>query len=297
MANLAPGRVSDRSAAKVVLNALSFDVEDYFQVQALETVFTRQSWDTCQLRVERNTNLILEELDRTNARATFFVLGWLVARCPALIRRIAAGGHELASHGFAHFRVDRQSHQEFREDIRRTRISLEDCAGVAVIGYRAATFSIGPKEAWAFPILEEEGYRYSSSIYPVRSDLHSHERAPRFAFRPEGTSRLWEFPISTIRLAGHNLPSGGGGYFRLLPYSLSRAAIRRVNSHDGQPAVFYLHPWELDAQQPRPSGVPLKSKLRHYLNLNRTQGRLRRLLSDFNWAPIAGVWSHDLAGS
>jgi polysaccharide deacetylase family protein (PEP-CTERM system associated) len=297
VSEVAVTQVADAPTRSGLINGLSFDIEDYFQVQALETVFDRASWDSCELRVERNTDLILEELANANAQATFFVLGWIASRCPALIRRIAASGHELASHGYAHFRVDRQKPEEFREDVRRTKASLEDCAGVAVRGYRAATFSIGPKESWAFPILEEEGYHYSSSIYPIRSDLHAHAKAPRFAFRPEGTKRFWEVPISTVRLGGRNFPGGGGGYFRLLPYSVSRAAIRRINSRDRQPAVFYLHPWELDGEQPRPNGVPLKSRLRHYLNLSRTKVRLRRLLSDFKWAPIASVWPHDRASS
>jgi polysaccharide deacetylase family protein (PEP-CTERM system associated) len=278
---------------KPIVNAMSFDVEDYFQVQALADVFDRSNWDACELRVERNTDLILADLADARATATFFVLGWVAERCPNLIRRIVAGGHELASHGYAHFRVDGQSAEEFRSDIRRTKRCLEDVSGTRVEGYRAATFSIGPKESWAFPILEEEGYRYSSSIYPFNSDLHAYADAPRFAFRPKGTRSFTEYPISTVRVGGRNFPSGGGGYFRFLPYALSRAAIARVNEQDRQPAIFYLHPWEFDPEQPRPSGVSLKSRFRHYLNLDLTRARLRRLLSDFRWASMSSIWPAD----
>lgn len=290
--NIAMQEVQSRGAvpAPPIVNALSFDIEDYFQVQALAGVVDRASWSGRETRVERNTDLILQQLADANTKATFFVLGWIAARHAALVRRIVAQGHELASHGFAHFRVDQQTPDEFREDVHRTKECLEDCSGVEVCGYRAATFSIGPKESWAFPILEEEGYRYSSSIYPIRSDLHAYADAPRFAFRPGGTDNFWEYPISTVSLGKRNFPGGGGGYFRLLPYSVSRAAIRRINARDKKPAVFYLHPWELDPEQPRPPGVPLKSRLRHYLNLDRTEPRLRRLLSDFRWGTISSIW-------
>jgi len=272
--------------AKSMINALSIDVEDYFQVQALSSVFDPSSWDGQVSRVERNTELILELLAEANTKATFFTLGWIAERHRDLVRRIVEAGHELASHGYAHVRVDRQVPEDFRRDIRKTKAILEDCAGVPVRGYRAATFSVGPHTAWAFPILEEEGYAYSSSVYPVQHDYYGYVDAPRFAFRPDGTARLWEFPIATIRLAGRNFPCGGGGYFRFLPYALSRLALTRINAHDHRPAVFYLHPWEVDPGQPRPCRLSLKSRFRHYVNLSRTVPRLRRLLHDFSWNRI-----------
>lgn len=265
---------------------MSFDVEDYFQVQSLTHAFPRDAWGNCESRVERNTDLLLSLLADANARATFFTLGWIAERHPDLIRRIVKQGHEIASHGYAHHRVDGQTPAEFRADIRKAKRILEDCSGVEVIGYRAATFSVGANTHWAFPILEEEGHRYSSSVYPVNHDNYSNPDAPRFAFRPQGTHDFWEFPISTVTLGSRNIPCGGGGYFRLLPYPLFRLALRRIVEIEKMPAVFYLHPWEVDADQPRPPQMPLKSRFRHYLNLRRTEHRLRRLLADFRWAPF-----------
>lgn len=282
------------------VNALSVDVEDYFQVQALSAAYDPTSWESCELRVEANTERILQIFGEAGVFATFFTLGWIAEHCPRLVRKIADAGHELASHGYSHKRVDHQGPEEFRRDVRKTKMILEDCAGAPVRGYRAATFSVGPQTTWAFPILEQEGYTYSSSVYPVRHDYYSYANAPRFAFRPPGTSRFWEYPIATIRLGGRNFPCGGGGYFRFLPYSVSRAAIRRINAVDGRPAVFYLHPWEIDPGQPRPRGISLKSRLRHYLNLSKTAPRLRRLLRDFSWNRIDAVFRHgaaDEAGS
>jgi polysaccharide deacetylase family protein (PEP-CTERM system associated) len=212
-----------------------------------------------------------------------------------LLREIVGRGHELASHGYAHHRVDGQTPDAFREDVRKTKQILEDRAGVAVRGYRAATFSLGAKTPWAFGILEEEGYEYSSSIYPIKHDYHSNPDAPRFAYRPTGTERLWEYPISTVCLGGRNWPCGGGGYFRLLPYPLFRSAITRINQVEGRPANFYLHPWELDPTQPRPAGLSFKSRFRHYLNLDRTQARLSRLLRDFLWDRIDRVFLRETA--
>jgi len=272
------------------LNALSFDIEDYFQVQALSSAYPREIWNACESRVERNTDELLDILTEAKTHATFFTLGWIAERHPKLIRKIVAQGHELASHGYAHFRVDQQSPSEFRADIRQAKRLLEDCAGVEVSGYRAATFSIGPNTLWAFPILEEEGYRYSSSINPVKHDLYAFPDAPRFAFRPAGTSKLWEFPVSTVRIGNRNWPCGGGGYFRLMPYLLFRTVLRRVSERDRRPIVFYLHPWEVDPAQPRPSGITLKSRTRHYLNLNRTANRLARLLNDFRWDRLDRVF-------
>jgi polysaccharide deacetylase family protein (PEP-CTERM system associated) len=282
----------DRSAAgRPQANAMSFDVEDYFQVQAFADVCDRAGWDGYQSRVERNTNLILDLLADRNTHATFFTLGWIAERYPSIVRRIVAEGHELASHGYAHHRVDQQTPDQFRADIRQTKKILEDIGGAPIRGYRAATFSVGPTTPWAFRVLEEEGYAYSSSIYPVAHDNYSNPNAPRFAYRPEGTSKLWEYPISTVRLAGRNIPCGGGGYFRFAPYAAFRRAIAHINEREHQSAVFYLHPWEVDPDQPRPSGVGLKSRLRHYLNLSRTVPRLNRLLQDFRWDRIDRVFA------
>lgn len=299
MDNSSAHRVEPRSpgsAASPVAeaHALSFDVEDYFQVQALSEAFPRDKWDRCQARVEGSTHMILDLLSDAGARATFFTLGWIAERHPALVRRIVAEGHELASHGYAHHRVDGQTPSQFREDIRVTKGILEDLSGSRIVGYRAATFSVGPTTGWAFAVLEEEGYAYSSSVYPVKTDLHSFEGAPRFSYRPEGTKNFWEFPISTLRIGSRNLPFGGGGYFRLLPYGLFRRGLRHIHDKDAKPIVFYLHPWEVDINQPKVRGISFKSRFRHYLNLDKTEPRLRRLLKDFQWDRFDRVFQDEL---
>jgi polysaccharide deacetylase family protein (PEP-CTERM system associated) len=281
-----------------IVNVLSVDVEDYYQVQALASVYGRARWDSCESRVERSTEAVLQVFADAGVKGTFFTLGWIAERHPALVRRIAEAGHEVASHGYQHARVDSQTREEFRQDVRRTRALLEDLSGAPVRGYRAATFSVGPHTPWAWRVLEEEGYAYSSSVYPVARDNYGVPDAPRTPFRPKGVERLLEIPIATVRMAGRNLPCGGGGYFRLLPYALSKAGIARLNKVDRAPAVFYLHPWELDPAQPRARGAPLKSRLRHYVNLAKTEARLARLVRDFRWDrmdrafPIGGrAWS------
>jgi polysaccharide deacetylase family protein (PEP-CTERM system associated) len=279
-----------RPARPAITNALSVDVEDYFQVQALAGVYAPDDWDRCELRVERNTEAILETFGNAGVRATFFTLGWIAERRPALVRRIVEQGHELASHGYRHARVDSQTPEAFRDDVRRTRRLLEDISGVPVRGYRAATFSVGPHTPWAWRVLEEEGYAYSSSVYPVQRDYYGFRDAPRHPYRPPGAERLLEIPIATVRLGGRNWPCGGGGYFRLLPYGVSEAAIARMNRVDGLPAVFYIHPWEVDPDQPRPANVPLKSRLRHYVNLARTRRRLARLARSFRWDRLDRVF-------
>src|SRR5262245_55366148 len=272
-------------------NAMSFDVEDYFQVQAFADVCDRGKWDGYESRVERNTNLILDLLADRRTHATFFTLGWVAERYPQVVRRIVAEGHELASHGYAHHRVDGQTPDQSRADIRKTKKILEAAGGVPIKGYRAATFSVGATTPWAFQVLEEEGYTYSSSVYPVAHDNYSNPDAPRFAYRPKGTARLWEYPISTVRFAGRNIPCGGGGYFRFAPYAAFRRAIAHINEREHQSAIFYLHPWEVDPDQPRPEGVSFKSRLRHYMNLSRTAPRLKRLLHDFRWDRIDRVFA------
>lgn len=274
-----------------LVNAMSVDVEDYFQVQALSPVFDRDAWDLQPLRVEANTNRILDLFDRHGVKATFFTLGWVGERCKSLVRRIVADGHELASHGSEHRRADEQGPEAFRQDVGRSKRSLEDIAGTAVRGYRAPTFSIGERNLWAFDVLAEEGYAYSSSVYPVRRDFYGMPSAPRFAFFPRAGQAIEEYPITTLRLGGRNLPCGGGGFFRLLPYGLSRAAIARVNQADGLPAIFYFHPWEIDPEQPRAASLPFKSRFRHYVNLDRTESRLKRLVTEFAWDRMDRVFS------
>ncbi len=284
----------DRShGARQIVNVLTVDVEDYFQVSALAPHIERHRWDSMECRVERNIDRLLGLFDARGASATFFTLGWIAERYPAMVRRVVEHGHELASHGQSHLRASDQSHAEFRADVEGARRKLEDIAGVAVRGYRAPSFSIGRGNLWAFDCLAEAGYAYSSSVYPVRHDHYGMPEAPRFAFRAH--NGLLELPITTTRVLSRNLPAGGGGFFRLLPYRASRWAIERVNRVDRQPAIFYFHPWEIDPQQPRVSGVSARTRFRHYLNLDRTEARLNRLLADFRWDRIDRVFEIDAA--
>ena len=271
------------------VNAMSVDVEDYFQVAALARGVGERDWDTFECRVVRNVERILALFDERGVRATFFVLGWVAERYPALVRRIAAAGHEVASHGYRHQMVYRQERDEFRSDVLRTKALLEDLSGAAVKGYRAASYSIGSKNLWALDVLLEAGHQYSSSVYPIRHDLYGMPEAPRFAFRMSEQGIL-ELPATTVSVGGVRLPCGGGGYFRLLPYRLFAWALRRVNRIDRQPAIFYFHPWEIDPGQPRIGGVGLKSRFRHYTNLKQTETRLRRLLADFRWSRMDAVF-------
>jgi polysaccharide deacetylase family protein (PEP-CTERM system associated) len=263
-------------------NALTVDVEDYFQVEAFAGVIDRGNWDAFPRRVVRNTDRLLDILAEAGVSGTFFTLGWIAERHPELVRRIVAEGHELASHGSDHYRVDRQSPEEFRDDIRRSKALLEDIGGTAVAGYRAPTFSVGIKSRWAHAILAEEGFRYSSSVYPIAHDLYGTPEAPRRAFCPQ--PGFIEIPLTTVRLFGRNFPTAGGGYFRLLPYAVTRTALRKAGNELGASCIFYLHPWEIDPGQPRQGQAPFRSRLRHYINLGRTEERLRRLLRDFRWS-------------
>ena len=269
-------------ASLPIVNALTIDVEDYFHVSAFAPVIERDHWERMECRIERNVERILELLEAHAAHATFFTLGWVAERYPQLVRRIAEHGHEVASHGFGHERASEQSPQAFLADIRLAKAILEDVAGAEVVGYRAPSFSIGPANAWAQDAIAEAGYRYSSSIYPIKHDHYGVPDADRFAH--EARPGLMEIPIATIRLAGRNWPAGGGGYFRLLPYRVSRWSIARINAIERQPAMFYFHPWEIDAEQPRIAGAPAKSRFRHYVNLQRMAPRLARLLRDFRWS-------------
>ncbi|WP_036501434.1 XrtA system polysaccharide deacetylase [Nitrosococcus oceani] len=266
-----------------ITNAMTVDVEDYFQVSAFENIIARGSWDKLPCRVEQNTDRILQLFADREISATFFMLGWVAERYPTLIQRIVEAGHELASHGFSHIRVTQQNRDDFREDVSRTRKLLEDLSGTAVRGYRAASYSIGRSNLWAHEVLAETGYLYSSSIYPIHHDLYGMPEAPRFAFYPPAVPSLLEIPVSTVELSGHKFPCGGGGYFRLFPYGLFRWAVRRVNQLDGQPCIFYFHPWEIDPEQPRQRGISMKTRVRHYLNLQRMEQRLLWLIGDFRW--------------
>jgi polysaccharide deacetylase family protein (PEP-CTERM system associated) len=266
-----------------VVNAMTCDVEDYFQVSAFAPYIARDSWPQRECRVEANMERILALFESHGVKATFFTLGWIAERYPQVVRKIVAGGHELASHGYGHLRASDQSRAEFDNDIRSSKALLEDLGGVPVVGYRAPSFSIGHANLWALDALREAGYRYSSSIYPVAHDHYGMPDAPRFPFYPHGPDGLLEVPITTVRMGSRNLPAGGGGYFRLLPYALSRWMLQRVNREDGRSALFYFHPWEIDPGQPRPEGLDAKSRFRHYVNIGRMERRLARLARDFKW--------------
>ncbi|WP_296716349.1 XrtA system polysaccharide deacetylase [Erythrobacter sp.] len=270
-------------ATPPIVNGLSVDVEDWFQVGAFENVIARDEWDAIGMRVEDNVARIIDLFAEADVKATFFTLGWVAKRHPVMIRRIAEAGHEIASHGYDHARVFTFSRREFAEDIRKARDILQDAAGVTVTGYRAPSFSIDHRTPWAFAELAEQGYAYSSSVAPVAHDHYGWPEAPRFAFRPLAWSSLIELPVTTAMLAGRRVAAGGGGFFRVLPYGFSRWAIRQVNRDEGRPAVFYFHPWEIDPDQPRVAHAPLRSRFRHYTGLARMADKLRGLVHEFRW--------------
>jgi polysaccharide deacetylase family protein (PEP-CTERM system associated) len=269
-----------------IVNAFSIDVEDWFQVAAFASYIDRKDWDSLECRVERNVDVLLETLDKHQVKATFFTLGWIAERYPAMVGRIVAGGHELASHGYGHHMVGELGPQLFREDVVKAKAILESLAGCEVIGYRAPSFSVGRDTLWALDILAETGHSYSSSIYPIKHDLYGMPEAPRFAHQRSG---LLEIPATSIRLGERNYPASGGGYFRLLPYPISRWSVQRVNRADRQAAVFYCHPWEIDPGQPRMNQASSKSRFRHYVNQTRMLGKIDRLLGDFRWGTVAQV--------
>ena len=273
-----------------VTNAFTIDVEDYFQVSAFAPYIPRSEWDARECRVERNVERILQMLRRHQVHATFFTLGWIAQRYPQIVRAIVAEGHELASHGCNHERASDLTPQAFHEDVYRAKALLEDIGGVSVLGYRAPSFSIGRANPWAFDELQRAGYRYSSSVYPIVHDHYGMPEAPRFAFEPEGSSGLIEVPPTTLRVFSRNLPCSGGGYFRLLPYRVSRRMLRHVNQAERQSAIFYFHPWEIDPGQPRVAGASAKARFRHYLNLQRMEARLEQLLSDFRWGRMDRIF-------
>jgi polysaccharide deacetylase family protein (PEP-CTERM system associated) len=266
-----------------VLNALSVDVEDWFQVQAFAGQIARESWEGLDRRVEANTDRVLALFAAAGVHATFFTLGWVTERHPALIRRIVDAGHELASHGYGHELVHVIGPEKFCADVARAKAVLEDAGGVAVHGYRAPTFSIAPKLApWAHAVLAETGHAYSSSVFPVRHDLYGAPEAPRVPWRPDPSGVL-ELPMTTVRLGGRNLPCAGGGWFRMFPYALFRAGLARVNTQENLRGMFYFHPWEIDPRQPRVAGAPARSRLRHYTGLAAMERKLGHLLRDFAW--------------
>ncbi|BBI21005.1 polysaccharide deacetylase [Qipengyuania flava] len=265
-----------------IVNGLSVDVEDWFQVGAFEHTIAREDWDGLELRVGDNVARILDLFDEAGVKATFFTLGWIAERNRTVMRAIVDRGHELASHGYDHARVFTLSRTEFAEDLAKSRAILEDAAGQAITGYRAPSFSIDARNRWAHEVLAEHGYAYSSSVAPIVHDHYGWRDAPRFAFDPVPGSELVEIPVTTAILRGKRLAAGGGGFFRVLPYGFSRWAIRQVNA-EGRPAVFYFHPWEVDPGQPRVASAPMRSRLRHYTNLSRMAGKLSDLLGDFAW--------------
>jgi polysaccharide deacetylase family protein (PEP-CTERM system associated) len=278
----------------VTANALTIDVEDYFHVQAFASVVAPSDWNSYPLRVERNTLRLLELIGRRGVRATFFVLGWVAEKCPNLIRQIFQAGHEIGCHGYAHRLIYSGDHRDFRKDLRHAKQAIEDAVGVRVKSYRAPSYSITTETLWALEILGEEGFEYDSSIFPIVHDNYGIVGAPRFPHSKalKCGKELKEFPPSTIRLWGMNLPVAGGGYLRLLPYQITAWAIRRINQVEGQPAMVYLHPWELDIDQPRIAASWL-SKFRHYQNIGTTERKCAKLLEEFSWAPMEELLSEN----
>jgi len=278
-----PETIDSRGFGSPCINAITIDVEDYFQVSAFDDYVSRDQWGSFESRVCQNTDRLLEIFAEHNTIGTFFVLGWVAERYPKLVRRIASAGHEIASHGYAHRLVYTQTAREFRDDLRRAKRVIEDACGVQVCGYRAPSYSITRRSLWALDVLLDEGYSYDASIYPIHHDRYGIPDAPRHAFQVAADrGGMWELPGSTTQLAGKNLPIGGGGYFRLLPYTWTRYGIQTVNAQEQRPVVFYLHPWEIDPDQPRLRASAI-SRLRHYRNLHKTEPRLRRLLSEFKF--------------
>ncbi|MDB1123726.1 XrtA system polysaccharide deacetylase [Vibrio algarum] len=274
---------------KISPNAMTVDVEDYFHVSAFEKQIKVSDWGKKHaLRVDVSTQRLLDIFAQHDTKATFFVLGWVAEACPQLIKNIVEQGHELASHGYAHQKANQQTPKVFREDVYRSKSFLEDTTGVSVRGYRAPSFSIDPSNEWAFEVLAELGFIYSSSTYPVKHDLYGAPDWPRHKYlRPEG---IIEIPIPTNNSTKLNLPIGGGGFFRLYPYRLSKALINNFIKRSGEPYSFYFHPWEIDHEQPRMKDASFKSTFRHYLNLHRMETRLNCLLSDFDWDTMSNAY-------
>ena len=272
-----------------ITNAFSIDVEEYFQVSAFEGNILREDWDKYPSNINENIDRILLLLDNCNVKATFFVLGWIAEKHSGMVRKISDLNHEVASHGYSHVRVINQNAKEFKKDIIKTKNILEDITGREVLGYRAASYSINKENQWAHEIIQETGHSYSSSIYPIVHDLYGIPDACRFPYKP-CDGELLEIPISTFQLFKKRIPCGGGGFFRLYPYILSRSMINYINKREGKPCVFYFHPWEIDSKQPRIKNLNFKTRFRHYLNIDKTEKRLGKLLSDFNWDTMLKVY-------
>lgn len=285
-----PSRPQPQLRQAKVRNAMSVDVEDYFHVSAFAPYISRQAWPAIACRVEANVDWILGVFADMDVKASFFTLGWIAERYPAMVRRIAEQGHEIASHGYAHKRVSDQAPAEFLDDVRRSKDLLEQVSGQRVAGYRAPSFSIGAQTRWAWDLLQDAGYQYSSSVYPIRHDHYGMRDAPRFAFYAGRHDKFLELPITTVRLLDRNFPAGGGGYFRLYPYTLSRWMINHVNRRDGKSGIFYFHPWEIDPAQPRPGKLDMKTRFRHYVNLHRMRERISTLAQDFRWDRIDRIF-------
>ncbi len=289
----------------MIKNFMTIDVEDYFHVSAFESLSPPSSWSRRECRVERNTDLVLEIMAQHDVKATFFILGWVAEHYPQLARTIVAQGHEIACHGYLHQRVSTQDRATYRDDIRKAKAILEDQSGQEVLGYRAPSYSITRQTDWAFEELIEAGFRYDSSIFPMKHDFYGIPDWPRFSGYAVEQNGAWvagdemssggkgirEIPITTVRMGQRNLPIAGGGYFRLLPYPVTRWGLKGINQKENQPFVFYLHPWEFDPEQPRMEGAGRKSRFRHYLNLNKTEGRFRKLISDFDFVPLKTILS------
>ncbi|MEO9600725.1 XrtA system polysaccharide deacetylase [Parasphingorhabdus sp.] len=286
MQDARPDPIATAGKADALFNAMSVDIEDWFQVGAFETVIDRTDWDKLEHRVERNIEAVLALFDEMNVKATFFILGWVAERYPALMQQIANAGHEIANHSYDHARVFTLSPDQFRADLDTSRKILEDTSGQKVLGYRAPSFSIDQRTPWAHEILAEQGYAYSSSVAPINHDHYGWAGSPRFAWKPVEQSELIELPVTTVKLGGRTLAAGGGGFFRLLPYALYERSIEKMHRDDGHGAIFYFHPWEIDPDQPRVNNAPVRSKLRHYTNLKRMRAKLLRAGRDFKWGRV-----------
>ncbi|MEP3227463.1 MAG: XrtA system polysaccharide deacetylase [Parasphingorhabdus sp.] len=286
MQDARPEPLQKAKKANALFNAMSVDIEDWFQVGAFETVIDRSDWDSLDHRFENNTVAVLDLFDEVGVKATFFTLGWVAERRPSLMQRIVAAGHEVASHGYDHARVFTMTPDQFRKDLEQSRKILEDSSGQAIVGYRAPSFSIDQRTPWAHEILAEQGYGYSSSVAPIKHDHYGWQGSPRFAWKPVPGSELVELPVTTVQWGKRVFASGGGGFFRLLPYALYDNAIRKMQKDDGRGAIFYFHPWEIDPAQPRVANAPLKSKIRHYTNLAQMRSKLVRVCKDYKWGRV-----------
>lgn len=271
-----------------ITNAMTVDVEDYFHVSAFDGVIKKQDWQNLPLRVEKNTYRLLELFEQHNTKATFFTLGWVAEKCPELIRAIVDQGHELASHGFSHQRLSMMNRADAFEDIKSSKLLLEDIGGCEVRGYRAPSFSINDSNVWVYELLVEMGFVYSSSTYPIQHDLYGVPNWPRF--KSEREEGIIEVPIPTLRKNNKNTGIGGGGYFRLYPYWMSQQRIDRFLQQEKQPYSFYFHPWEIDPEQPRINNASFKSKIRHYINLSRMEDKIIRLLKDYRWSTMLDAY-------